>query len=140
MNTNQRFAVSIHILTLLASSDESLTSRAIAESVDTNPVVIRRTMAALRKRGLVKSRSGVNGGWRLLRRPEKIVLSEIYRSLEQENVLAMHSHPNKHCRVGGHIKEALSEAFTSAQTEMEKALDHYTVANILEDVLARAGE
>ena len=138
MNTNQRFAVSIHILTLLASSDQSLTSEAIAQSVDTNPVVIRRTMAALRKHGLVESRSGVNGGWHLLRTPDKIGLYEVYRSLGQEDLLAMHSHPSKTCRVGAHIKDALSEAFTTAQKEMEKALDHYTVANILENVLARA--
>jgi Rrf2 family protein len=138
MNTNQRFAVSVHILTLLAASDGSLTSEAIAESVDTNPVVIRRTMASLREHRLVGSRPGVNGGWHLLRTPDKIGLCEIYRSLEQEDVLAMHAHPNKRCRVGAHIKDALSEAFTAAQTEMEKALGNYTVANILEDVLARA--
>ena len=138
MNTNQRFAVSVHILTLLAASDDPLTSEAIAESVDTNPVVIRRTMAGLREHGLVGSRSGVNGGWHLLRAPDKIGLCEIYRGLEQENVLAMHTHPNKKCRVGAHIRDALSEAFTSAQMEMEKALGNFTVANILEDVLARA--
>ena len=140
MNSNQRFAVSVHILTLLAASDDPLTSEAIAASVDTNPVVIRRTLANLREHGLVGSRPGVNGGWHLLRTPDKIGLCEIYRSLEQENVLAMHSHPNKKCQVGAHIRDALSEAFTAAQMEMEKALGNYTVANILEDVLARAGK
>ena len=140
MNTNQRFAVSVHILTLLATSDDPLTSAAIAKSVDTNPVVIRRTLASLREHRLVRSRPGVNGGWRLLRTPDKIGLREIYRSLEQEDVLALHTHPNKKCRVGAHIRDALSGAFTAAQMEMEKALSNYTVANILEDVLARAGK
>jgi Rrf2 family protein len=138
MNTNQRFAVSVHILTLLAASDGLLTSAAIAESVVTNPVVIRRTLASLRERGLVRSRPGVNGGWRLLRAPGKIGLCEVYRSLEQEGVLAMHSHPNKKCRVGAHIRDSLNEVFTAAQMEMEKELGKYTVADILEDVLARA--
>ena len=137
MNTNQRFAVSVHILTLLAMSDDPLTSEAIAESVDTNPVVIRRTMASLRVHGLVDSRTGVKGGWHLLRTPDKIGLCEIYRSLEQKDVLAIHTHPNKNCRVGAHIRDTLSGAFTAAQMEMEKALGNYTVANILEDVLAR---
>jgi predicted transcriptional regulator len=66
MNTNQRFSISIHALTLLAAN-EALTSEAIANSVDTNPVVIRRTMASLREHGLVESKPGANGGWRLLR-------------------------------------------------------------------------
>jgi Rrf2 family protein len=138
MNTNHRFAVSVHILTLLAASADPLISEAIAESVGTNPVVIRRTMASLREHGLVGSRSGVNGGWHLLRAPDKISLCEIYRSLAQEDVLAMHTHPNKKCRVGAHIRDALSETFAAAQMEMEKALGNYTVANILKDVLARA--
>lgn len=137
MNTNQRFAVSLHILTLLASSNEPLTSEAIAASVDTNPVVIRRTMANLRENGLVKSKSGAKGGWRLLKKPKQLGLCEVYRSLEPEEVFAMHSHPNKKCRVGGHIKDTLSEIFSSAQTEMENALGQYTIADILEDVLAK---
>jgi DNA-binding IscR family transcriptional regulator len=106
--------------------------------VVTNPVVIRRTLASLREHRLVRSRPGVKGGWRLLRAPDKIGLCEIYRSLEQEDVLAMHTHPNKKCRVGAHIRDSLNVVFTAAQMEMEKALGNYTVANILEDVLARA--
>ena len=56
MNTNQQFAVSVHILTVLAaSSGQVVTSEYIAESVDTNPVVIRRVMGHLREHGLVES-------------------------------------------------------------------------------------
>jgi Rrf2 family protein len=140
MNANQRFAVSLHILALLASSDAPLTSEAIAGSVDTNPVVIRRTMANLRENGFVKSKPGVHGGWRLIRRPEKIGLREIYRGLAQDDVLAIHSHPNKRCRVGSHIKDTLNDIFSSAQAEMEKALGRYTIADVLDDVLARGGK
>src|SRR3990170_8848187 len=104
MNTNQRFAVSLHILTLLAASDGQLTSESIADSVDTNPVVIRRTLANLRQQGLVESRPGANGGWRLLNSPKQIRLCAVYRMMGQEAVLALHSHPNKNCRVGAHIK------------------------------------
>jgi Rrf2 family protein len=137
MNTNQRFAVSIHALTLLASSQDALTSEAIADSVNTNPVVIRRAMASLRERGLVESKPGANGGWRLLRDPKQISLREVFCILE-EGILAIHNHPNKHCRVGGNIKGVLKVVFASAQSEMEKALDKYTIADILNNVLTRA--
>ncbi len=137
MNTNLRFAISIHALTLLASSKAPLTSEAIAMSVHTNPVVVRRTMASLRAHGLVKSKPGTNGGWKLLREPRQIRLYEVYRSLELKDVLAIHSNPDKHCRVGGHIKETLTNVFTSAQLEMGNALDRYTIADVLSDVLAR---
>lgn len=137
MNTSQRFAISIHALTLLASSGTPLTSEAIAESVDTNPVVIRRTMANLRARGLVKSKAGVKGGWHLVRQAGQINLCEIYRALEEEDVLSVHAHPNKYCKVGGHIKGVLNDVFSNAQSEMEKALSAYTVEDVLMDVKQR---
>jgi Rrf2 family protein len=138
MSTNLRFAISIHALTLLATSDDPLTSEAIAMSVDTNPVVVRRAMASLREHGLVESKSGAHGGWKLLRKPGEIGLCEVYRCLGENSVLAIHSHPNRHCRVGANIKGALTEVFVSAQREMEEALAQYTVQDILDDVLARA--
>lgn len=138
MNTNQRFAISIHALTLLAANDEPLTSEAIASSVDTNPVVIRRTMASLREHGLVESKSGANGGWRLAREPKKIGLSEVYRSLDEVKVLSVHSHPNKLCPIGGNITSVLQTVFDDAQSEMEKVLGEYTVADVLRDVRRKA--
>lgn len=137
MNTSQRFAISIHALTLLASSSGPLTSEAIASSVDTNPVVIRRAMASLRAHGLVSSKSGTHGGWRLLRKPNQIVLRDVYRSMDEEDVLTIHSHPNKYCPIGKNIKGALQNVFDEAQTQMEKSLGNHTVADILEDVRKR---
>ena len=134
MNTNQRFAISIHALTLLAASSGPLTSEMIASSVDTNPVVIRRTMANLRVHGLVKSKSGAHGGWRLLHEPSQIVLRDVYHSLGERAVLSIHSHPNKLCPIGKNIKGALQNVFNEAQTEMEKSLGNHTVADILAGV------
>jgi Rrf2 family protein len=140
MNINQRFAISIHALTLLAANSTPLTSEMIANSVDTNPVVIRRTMASLRTHGMVKSKPGAHGGWRLLREPKQIVLRDVYRSLSEEDVLLIHRHPNKHCPVGGNITGALKTVFDDAQSEMEKALGRYTVADVLKDVRRKANQ
>jgi Rrf2 family protein len=137
MNTSQRFAISIHALTLLALSGDPLTSDAIASSVDTNPVVIRRTMAGLRAQKIVKSKSGANGGWHLACSADQILLSNVYRALEEQDILSIHPHPNKECRVGKHIKGTLSNIFATAQSEMERALAKYTVADVMEDILMR---
>ena len=137
MNTNQRFAISIHALTLLASSADPLTSESIASSVDTNPVVIRRMMASLRQHGLVKSKPGAHGGWTLLRAPARIGLDEVYQSLGEDDLLSIHSHPNKYCPVGGKIKGVLQNVFDEAQAELKNTLGKRTVADILADVRAR---
>lgn len=134
MNTNQRFAISVHALTLLAASEQPLTSAAIASSVDTNPVVIRRTMASLREHGLVGSKPGAHGGWHLLRKPKQIALCDVYRSLGADDVLSIHKHPNKHCPIGGKITVPLKQIFKQAQTELENSLGNHTVADILADV------
>ena len=56
MSTSSRFAVAVHILTLMAwSEDEPLKSEQVAESVNTNPVVIRRMLCELSEANLVVS-------------------------------------------------------------------------------------
>jgi DNA-binding IclR family transcriptional regulator len=57
MSTNSRFAVAVHVLSLMAWSDEEpLKSEQVAESVNTHPVVIRRMLVDLAQAGLVVSR------------------------------------------------------------------------------------
>ncbi len=138
MNTNQRFSISIHALTLLAANDDALTSETIAHSVDTNPVVIRRTMANLREYGLVESKPGAHGGWRLLQSAEQIHLCDVYRSLGEEDMFAVHNHPNKHCAIGKNIKGTLTNIFMNAQGVMMDTLNRSTIADVLEDVRTRA--
>ena len=137
MQPNQRFAISVHILTLLASSESSLTSERIADSVATNPVVIRRVMAHLRQHGLVDSRPGASGGWRLSRAPSAINLREVYQAVNHPSPVALHHHPNPRCPVGGRIHATLDEVFATTQQTLEAALDQYTVAGVLADVRAR---
>lgn len=140
MSNTQCFAVSIHVLTLLAANQDSLvTSESIAESVDTNPVVIRRTMSHLRKHGLVNSRPGIKGGWLLMKPPELISLWEIYHAINHDYVLTMHNHPNPNCLIGRNIKESLAGVFGRAQNAMETELSKFTVADILQDVTSHTG-
>jgi Rrf2 family protein len=133
MNANLQFAVSCHILALLATNPEAaLTSETIAGSVDTNPVVIRRVMAHLRQHGLVDSRPGTTGGWRLVCPPAELSLRRVFQAVSHESVLAMHQHPNPDCPVGGNIQSVLGDVFDDAQLAMELALDKFSVANLLD--------
>jgi DNA-binding IscR family transcriptional regulator len=78
MSGNSRFPVAVHVLTALAYRDgESLSSTRLAESVRTNPVVIRRLLIRLGKAGLVEAQVGKSGGVRLARRPESITLLHV---------------------------------------------------------------
>lgn len=140
MQTSTRFAVAIHILTLLAQDTSGpATSELLAGSVNTNPVVIRRVLGYLRNQGLVESAPGAGGGWRLLREPAEITLREVYRAVEQGQLLNIHERPNPQCPVGRNIQQVLEAQFTAAQAAMEQALASTTIADILSGVRLGAG-
>src|SRR5260221_5219966 len=63
MSTNSRLASAIHIMSFVAySGDEGTTSEAIAKSLKTNPVVVRKILRLLDREGLVTLRQGRHGG------------------------------------------------------------------------------
>lgn len=143
MSNNSRFTVAVHTLTLLAQSrGEPVTSELIASSVNTNPVVIRRVLGALREGHLVTSQGGNGGGWKLAQCAEKITLQDIYRAVEEEDepIFPLHHRsPNAHCTVGRHIQQALNGHFDAAKRALEEELARVSVADILGEVLAAAG-
>lgn len=136
---NCRFTVAIHVLCLLAAlHPKALTSEFIAGSVNTNPVVIRRILAVLRRAGLVKSQPGVNGGWELVVAPSSITLGRLYQIIRPGTVFAMHSQqPNPLCPVGRNIQRGLGSHYQKAQAAMEAELAHSTIADVLQDVLGK---
>lgn len=132
MNGNSRFAVSVHILTYLTyRRDAAVPSAEIASSVDTNPVVIRRLLAALLKSKLVTAQKGASGGFTLAKAPEKISLRDIYRAVDPIPDCGLrHFSPNHDCPVGAKISAILSGAFAQAQSAMETELARTSIAEI----------
>ncbi len=140
MSVNSRFAVAIHILAFLASlEDEVATSETIAASVNTNPVVIRRVMGALRTAGIVTSAPGVGGGWRLTCRPAAITLADVYRATREGPLFATHHRPpNAFCPVGGTVQGVTEGIFAEIEAAAQRHMAETTIADILQDVLNRA--
>ncbi len=135
---NSRLTVAIHVLCLLAHEQEGpVTSDYIAGSVNTNPVVIRRLLAALRKAGIVRSQGGGQGGWVLERKPEKISLLDIYHLVSPGTVFALHhKQPNPRCPIGRSIQRGIGGYYQRAQKGMERELGKISIADVLGDVLA----
>ena len=132
MTGNSRFAVSVHILAYLAfRRGVAVPSAEIASSVDTNPVVIRRLLAALVKAKVVTAHKGAAGGFTLATAAEKISLLDIYRTVEPDPMHGLNRFaPNHKCPVGARIEEILSNVFVKAQTAMEAELSRVTLAAV----------
>ncbi len=142
MLTSCRFAVAVHVMTVLAFKEsEPVTSDLLASSVNTNPVVIRRLLLLLQEARLVETRKGAGLGSRLLRKPNKIRLGDIYRAVETEKLFPFPARqPNKGCPVGQCIQVALENIFTTAQLAMEKELSKTTLADVLDAVEEQCSE
>lgn len=139
-----RFTVAIHMLGLVAWSERCrcapATSEEMADSINTNPVVVRRLLGDLRRAGLVETKRGVGGGVRLAGKPEAIMLRDVYEALEdEEELLALHAHPpNVCCTVGGHIEDYLQGVYGDAEEALKRTLETVTIRDVYESVMARA--
>lgn len=140
MPASSRFAVAVHILALLAQTeDEPIKSDKMASSVNTNPVVIRRIMCALADAKLVISQTGANGGSRLARKSGQITLLDVYHAIEGGDVFALHRHqPSRHCIVGSNIRTVLGSLLEEVNLEVERVLAKTTIEQVLQIIQARA--
>lgn len=133
MSTSSRFAVAVHVMTLMAWADEEpLKSEQVAESVQTNPVVIRRMLCELAEANLVISQTGAMGGSKLARDPGSITLLDIYQAVESPGVFSLHRHPpSPNCPVGVNIGTVLNEVLDEVDSAVAKVLRNITVKDVV---------
>jgi Rrf2 family protein len=141
MSANSRLTVATHILAWMAlverNNPDPVTSDRIAASVNTNPVVIRRTLGFLANAGLVESYRGANAGWRLARGAEAISLLDVFDALEEGAPFALHtSEPSQACPIGRGIGPSLSRVYDSIGEAVRNRLAATTIAEVLTETLA----
>lgn len=134
MAANSQFSMAVHVLTVLARyKDERVKSEAVAGSVNTNPVVIRRLLGQLSQANLVESQTGAAGGTRLARCPKDITLAEVYKAVSCGEVFALHGKsPNQDCPVGKNIEAVLCCLQKEIDKTVEEKLSQYTLQSFLE--------
>jgi DNA-binding IscR family transcriptional regulator len=144
MAANSKLTVAVHALAWLALAERRgqapLTSDQVAASVNTNPVVVRRSLGDLRRAGLVQVRPGAGASWRLSRPATEITLLEVHDAVAPEPLFALHHGvPNLDCPVGHGIRPALGEIYAGVTGAVRRELAATTVADVLESTLRVAG-
>jgi Rrf2 family protein len=134
--------MAVHVLAVLAYKEgQRVTSGFLADSVNTNPVVIRRLLLALQGAKLVETRKGAGHGSRLARSPGKISLAEVYCAVEEDEPFALPPRePNRKCPVGTCIQDALEDVFVAAQKAMEKEFANTTLGDVMKTIQTRCTE
>ena len=133
MRPTSRLATSVHLMAYLGHKEGlPVTSKELAASVHTHPVVIRRLLSRLKRSRLVLAEKGAKGGFRLAGEPDRITLLEVYRAVEPEASAGLKRFsPNTECPVGGRIGSILEKAFYRAQAGMEAELRQITLGEVL---------
>ncbi len=136
MAANSQFSMAVHVLAMLANSDdENIKSECIAASVNTNAVVIRRLLGQLNQASLVVSQTGASGGTRLAKKPADISLCEIYKAVSCGEVFALHAKsPSQDCPIGKNIEVVLCNLQKEIDKSVGEKLGQYTLSSVIDMV------
>jgi DNA-binding IscR family transcriptional regulator len=129
-----RFAVSLHILTLVARGPtEQSTSARLAWSIGTNPVVVRRLSGLLARAGPDHgaARPGRRQPSRARRAASACATSGARSIPSARKVLRVHARTNPACPVGQRLPDLLRARFEAAEAALLGDLASTTLADLV---------
>ncbi len=133
MKSDQRLWRTLHVLIHMSHHSGPLTSQAIADMLNTHPVVVRRTLAGLRKKNLIQAEKGHGGGWKLLRSLDQITLHDIYEALGEPAILTLSPSISQSCLVEAAVNQALNEVLEQARQMVLERFHDMSLASIERD-------
>lgn len=138
MRTSSKFTTAIHICIYLDySNDQLVSSQTLAESVKTNPVVIRRLIGQLRRQGIVGSVAGAKGGFYLAKPVDQLTLWDIYLVVRDDEFFNKPK-VNPDCVVSSNLAVLVDDVYSESEHSMKNSMEKVTVAQLtdkLSDIL-----
>lgn len=136
MANSIQFSIAVHLMAGLAYKGvDGAKSHELAQSVNTSPSFVRRTLAKLSKAGLVDTVTGKAGACWLAKDAKEISLLDIYRAVEAPKAFAIHNYAEQNvCFISCNIKSALEKVLATTQKAMEESLSEISLAKIVADV------
>jgi DNA-binding IscR family transcriptional regulator len=121
----------LHVLIHMGKHERRATSAQIAKMLNTNAVVVRRTMAGLREHGYVRSETGHGGGWTLACTLEELTLLDVYKALGEPPIFALgQSGDHAKCLVEQAVNAALGDALGEAEALLRARFGSVTLAEL----------
>jgi Rrf2 family protein len=118
---------------LAVEGGECCSSSRLAETVNTNPVVIRRLLLELHRAGLVKTRRGPQGGAVLSRSPDQINLLQIQAAVDPLELFGLHPNPpSVECPVGRRIGDVMEYIQRRATRSYSHELRRITLKDVVQ--------
>jgi DNA-binding IscR family transcriptional regulator len=140
MPTDNRLSRMLHVLIHMDHIGAPVTSETISRMLDTNPVVVRRTMAGLKAAGYLTSVKGHGGGWTLARSLDEVTLRDIHLALGSPRVFAIGlADDDPRCLVERAVNGALKDAMSEAEQHLLTRFGEVTIGALSRDVALFGG-
>lgn len=134
MRRDSRLSRMLHVLIHMDRHQNAATSETIAAMLNTNPVVVRRTMAGLRENGYVRSERGHGGGWSLAKSLDEITLLDVYRSIGDPPMFAFGPAADRpDCLVEQAVDAVVDDVLKEAEALVLARLGQVTLADVAAD-------
>jgi DNA-binding IscR family transcriptional regulator len=141
MRNDSRLSRMLHVLLHMARHDGPMTSETIATMLQTNAVVVRRTMAGLRDAGYVRSGKGHGGGWSIACDLDAVSLLDIHRAVGGPRLFAIgNENANPGCAVERVVNDALADALSEAEALLIARLGSVSLAELARGFDARCAD
>lgn len=133
MRQDNRLSRVLHALLHLHEMDRPATSEQIAQMLQTNSAVVRRTMSGLREAGIVTSVKGHGGGWSLAKPLTDVSLLAIYEALGSPKLFAIgNDSDDPTCLLAKAAYAATDDALRVARIGFEASLREVKVAQLVD--------
>lgn len=134
MKVDQRLWRALHVLIHMSHKEAPMTSIEIGRMLNTNPVVVRRTLGSLRKKNLIQSEKGHGGGWKLICALEQISLYDVYEALGHPPIIAIRpASDTEGCLVEKVVNQSLDEVLQQARNLILERFEKINLAQIEKD-------
>ncbi|GAB6931038.1 hypothetical protein JCM10914A_50210 [Paenibacillus sp. JCM 10914] len=128
------FGLAVQALVALEKHDGKCSSADIASYLHSESTLIRRILKTLALAGMIESREGRDGGYRLKRDVRDITLADIYSVLEVHKSIShsMMDGTAEHC-FGEQIRDSFASILSEIEDSTLQILESRTIADIVKE-------
>jgi len=138
MSRNNQLSDVLHILLHLMDAEAPMTSAQIGQMLETNAVVVRRTMSGLRDAGLVSSAKGHGGGWTVSCQPQTTTLADVYAALGSPPIFSLGNRSdNPQCLVELCVQESLRSELSKAEATLIRSFRRIRLSELSKEFSSR---
>jgi len=136
MSASTKLSSSIKALCFLAIENKPKNSNEIADEIGINASKLRRLLSMLGKAGIVKSDTGMLGGFTLAKNTSDIHLQEVYCAIEDRKAFYLDVNADNSIKnsKSEKINYLFLELFSEIQIEIENKMETISLKSILDKI------